>query len=295
MREGVLVIGDGFLYRELKSHYKSLSYDVGSNSDNVFEKINLLMREFGPNSKIVLNSGLDSIKESWEDPIATIQGQLRQTLEILWFLFREKYDGRLLLIGSGDEYGKVSTQITEETPCNPINIYGASKACQTMLGSLFYKSHGLDVMTARVFNEIGPGQGTNFVVSSLCKQVAEIELGIKAPVISVGNILIKRSFTDVKDVISAIDLILESGSSGEVYNVGTENCYTIKQILDLLKTFSNKRIEILFDQNKYRSIDSPIVWPSSSKIYRQLGWKPSVQILKSLRDIYNYWLNQLSS
>ena len=71
----------------------------------------------------------------------------------------------------------------------------------------------MDVMMVRAFNHIGPNQTPLFVVADFCKQVAEIEKGIKDPVMYVGNLSAKRDFTDVRDVVKAYALLVQKGKS----------------------------------------------------------------------------------
>ena len=66
-----------------------------------------------------------------------------------------------------------------------------------MIGSIYAKAYDLELIMVRAFNHIGPLQSPIFVVSDFCKQVAEIELGKRQPVMYVGNLSAKRDFTDV--------------------------------------------------------------------------------------------------
>ena len=60
---------------------------------------------------------------------------------------------------------------------NPGNIYAATKACQNMLGSIYARAYGLEVVMVRAFNHVGPNQSPIFVVSDFCRQGAAIEAG----------------------------------------------------------------------------------------------------------------------
>ena len=68
------------------------------------------------------------------------------------------YKPRLLLIGSGEEYGHIKpeeTPISEDNALRPGNIYAATKACQNMIGSIYSKAYDMDLMMVRAFNHIG--------------------------------------------------------------------------------------------------------------------------------------------
>ena len=65
-----------------------------------------------------------------------------------------------------------------------------------MIGAIYAKAYGLDIMMVRAFNHVGPNQAPMFVVADFCKQVADIEAGLQEPVIRVGNLAARRDFTD---------------------------------------------------------------------------------------------------
>ena len=116
-----------------------------------------------------------------------------------------------------------------------------------MLGKIYADAYGLDVMMVRAFNHIGPNQTPMFVVADFCQQAAEIEAGKREAVMRVGNLSAKRDFTDVRDVIRAYALIMEHGTAGETYNVGSGHAVSIQEILDticLLYTSSSFKIQL---------------------------------------------------
>ena len=141
-----------------------------------------------------------------------------------------------MLIGSGEEYGKVSPEdipISEDVNLNPCNIYGSTKACQDLMAEIYVRAYKMQVILARAFNYIGPGQSTLFVISDFAKQIAEIEQQQREPVIQVGNLDSKRDFLDVRDLVRAYTFLLEQGMSGEVYNIGSGQVISIREILNL--------------------------------------------------------------
>ena len=139
-----------------------------------------------------------SVSVSWKNPLLTIDVNINGGVNVLDAIRELYYKPRVLFIGSGEEYGHISdgeTPINEDTALRPGNIYAATKVCQNMIGSIYAKAYDMKLMLVRAFNHIGPGQAPLFVVSDFCKQVAEIEAGIKEPVIRVGNLSAMRDFT----------------------------------------------------------------------------------------------------
>ena len=145
----------------------------------------------------------------------------------------------------------------------------------------------------RAFNHVGPGQAPLFVVSDFCKQTAEIEKGLKEPVIRVGNLSARRDFTDVRDVVRAYALLILKGTAGETYNVGSGRAVTIRSILDMIVSMSSAKITVEVDQNKIRPVDVPVIEADISKINRETGWKPVISIEQTIRETLDYWRNQI--
>lgn len=202
------------------------------------------------------------------------------------------WNPRILLVGSSEEYGpslEKENPVTENQALRPGNIYAATKACQGMLGSIYAKAYQMDVIMVRAFNHIGPKQAPLFVVSDFCKQVAEIEKGIKEPVIQVGNLSAKRDFTDVRDIVRAYALLVQKGAAGETYNVGSGQAIAIQELLDKILELSTRKIKVEIDQNKLRPVDVPIVEADVSKLVNDTGWKRKYELESTLKDILEYW------
>lgn len=237
-----------------------------------------------------------SVAYSWKNPSLTIDVNVKGCVNVLDAIRDLDFKPRTLLIGSGEEYGHIregECPITEENNSRPGNIYAATKACQNMLGKIYADAYGMDVMMVRAFNHIGPNQTPMFVVADFCKQVAEIEKGIKEPVMYVGNLTAKRDFTDVRDVVKAYALLVKEGKIGETYNVGTGHALAIQEILDTIISMSDKSIEVKVDPDRLRPVDVPIIEPDIRKINECTGWKPQILLSQTLKETLEYWRGQL--
>ena len=202
------------------------------------------------------------------------------------------YKPRILLVGSGEEYGNSQLgkmPISEEANLRPANIYAATKACTNMIGAIYAKAYDMELMMVRAFNHIGPGQASLFVVSDFCRQAAEIEKGLREPVIKVGNLTAKRDFTDVRDVVKAYVKLIQAGQAGETYNVGSGNAREIREILDLIISMSESEIQVEIDPNKLRPVDVPIIEADITKINQLTGWKPEISLEQTIRETLDFW------
>lgn len=233
-----------------------------------------------------------SVGVSWKNPQLTVDINIKGSLNVLDAIRELDYKPRILLIGSGEEYGASGAehgQIDEETVLKPGNVYAATKACQNMLGTIYAKAYGLELVNVRAFNHIGPGQAENFVVSDFCKQVAQIESGKKEPVIYVGNLSAWRDFTDVRDVVRAYALLAQSGKAGETYNVGSGQAVQIQSILDKIITLSNKEIKVCVDKEKLRPVDVMKIEANVDKLQMTTGWEQLYSIDNTIRDVLEWW------
>jgi GDP-4-dehydro-6-deoxy-D-mannose reductase len=127
-------------------------------------------------------------------------------------------------------------QFRETQPFRPSRC--VSKAAQDLLGYRCWKAANLHIVRTRSFNIIGPRHSTAFVGSAFARQVAEIEHGLREPIIEVGNLDAVRDFVDVRDVARAYWLALEHGQPGQVYNVCTGQGRRIRAVLEGLLALS---------------------------------------------------------
>lgn len=233
-----------------------------------------------------------SVALSWKNPLLTIDVNIIGSLNLMEAVRNLDYSPRILMIGSGEEYGYIKENelpIKEENPLRPGNIYAATKASQNMNANIYSKAYGLDVLMARAFNHIGPKQSDVFVVSDFCKQVAMIEAGYSDPIIYVGNILVKRDFTDVRDVVNAYELLMLYGEKSETYNIGSGKSVAIEEILKIILSLSEIKIDISPLRDKIRPSDVPIIVADCTKIKEKTGWIPKIELEKSIKDTLDYW------
>ena len=234
----------------------------------------------------------NSIWFTWDNPGLTVDTNIKGSINILDAVRQANYEPSILLIGSGEEYGKVSPEdipISEDVNLNPCNIYGATKACQDLMAEIYVRAYKMKVILARAFNYIGPGQSTLFVISDFAKQIAEIEQQQREPVIQVGNLDSKRDFLDVRDLVRAYTFLLERGMSGEVYNIGSGQVISIREILNLFFEKTACKVDIQVKAERLRPIDVPVVQADVRKIIRETGWKPQITLEQSIEDMLQYW------
>jgi len=242
--------------------------------------------------KIYHLAAISFVPTSLKEPKLTFDTNLYGTLNLYNAIIELKIEPRILFIGSADEYGLVKEKdipIGESHPLLPVNPYSISKTSADFLSFFYFKNYSLNIIRVRPFNHIGPRQSPDFVCSDFAKQIAEIEKGLREPIIKVGNLEAKRDFTDVRDMVRGYWLALDKGEPGEVYNICSEKIIQIHDLLNKLLNISKKKIEIRKDMKRMRPSDNPILQGDSSKFRRRSGWKPEILLDKTLKDILEYW------
>ncbi|MGB9606406.1 MAG: GDP-mannose 4,6-dehydratase, partial [Bryobacteraceae bacterium] len=125
------------------------------------------------------------------------------------------------------------------------------------------------------------------------RQIAEIEAGLRPPVVRVGNLQARRDFTDVRDMVRAYHLAVTLGEPGEVYNLGSGKAYAVEEVLHALLAMSRVPVKIEVDPQRLRPSDIPVIACDSTRFRRRTGWEPRIPLEESLRDILEYWRRQV--
>lgn len=237
------------------------------------------------------------VTASFIAPVATLLPNIVGTcnlLEAIKILKDETgYDPIVHICSSSEVYGQVDKTdlpITENCPFNPASPYAVSKVGEDMLAYQYFKSWGIKTLRTRAFTHTGPRRGDVFVVSSFAKQIAEIEKGLRPEVVQVGNLGSIRTFMDVRDIVKAYWLMVNTCPAGEVYNIAGNETMTVGEMLiKLIRLSTSKKIGIETDSSRLRPSDVTLQVPSTEKFYKATGWKPEISLDKTLKDILDYW------
>jgi hypothetical protein len=142
----------------------------------------------------------------------------------------------------------------------------------------------------------GPRRGETFATSNFAKQIAEIEAGLREPVIRVGDLRPTRDFSDVRDIIRGYWTLLERGTPGEVYNLCSGVDWSIERVLNfLLGKSALPKIEVRQDPARLRPSDVPILRGSREKIETELGWRNTIPLEQTLTDLLEYWRQRIAA
>ncbi len=215
-------------------------------------------------------------------------------LEVIRILKEEDgYDPIFHCCSSSEVYGQVTEKnipITENCPFNPASPYAVSKVCEDMIALQYWLSYKIKTIRTRMFTHFGPRRGEVFVVSNFSKQIADIEINNKEPIIYVGNLNSIRTFADVRDTVFAYWLLIKKCKPGEVYNIGGNTTMTIKEMLNkLIKLSTINNIKIVVDPKRLRPSDVTLQIPCINKFQKVTGWQPKIPFDTTLKDTLEYW------
>lgn len=239
-------------------------------------------------------ASLAAVGKSYENIKKVIDNNTQLQLNLLEAVKQFSPHTRILTIGSAMEYdlshdypGFNPEQTVEEYPLGPASPYGVSKTTQDLLAYAYQQSFGLNIIRVRPFNHIGERQTPDFAIPAFAQQIAAVENN-KQESIRVGNLTAIRDFTDVKDMVQAYILLMKKGKSGNVYNVGSGQGYTMQKVLEMMLELSTAEIRIEKDPTRIRPADITAAVADYSKI-AQLGWQPRIELKDTLQRIINYW------
>ncbi len=239
-----------------------------------------------------------SVRISSQEPLKTLLSNLVMQRNVLDGVLQNGITARVVVVGSADEYGCVDpadNPISESFRLLPVNAYGLSKVGQDLMGYEYFAARGMAVVRVRPFLQIGPRRPDSFAAGSFARQVAEIELGRRPPVIHTGNIDQVRDMCDVRDVSVAMSLVAEMGQPGDVYNVASGTGHTHREIIDRMLQLSGMNVKVQEDRSLLRSIEPAAIVGDSTRLRQATGWVPQISFERSVADTLQYWRDRLRS
>ncbi len=235
-------------------------------------------------------AAISSVGISYKQPSLTFQVNALGTFNLLQALRELSLNPRILLISSCEVYGaRGEERLKENLLPSPITPYGLSKLCAEEVGLFFYKVYKSKVIIIRPFNHTGPGQQEIFIFPYVAKEIVEIERGKRKQIIEVGNIDVKRDFTDVRDIVKAYYLAIQSCNPGEIYNITSENTISIKEGIDILISQTKADVKIERTPERMRANEIPVLRGNGEKFFKTTGWRPEISFDKTLKDLLEYY------
>jgi len=239
-------------------------------------------------------------KTSFSAPLETLETNVLGTAKVLEAIRVLGQNPVIHVCASSEVFGRVPKEflpIHEDITFHPASPYAISKVGTDLVGRFYGEAYGMTVMTTRMFTHTGPRRGDVFAESTFAKQIAMIEEGLIPPVIKVGNLDSLRTWSDVRDAVRAYYLLVtENPQAGEYYNIGGSYTCTVREMLEHLISLSTiKDIKIEVDPDRLRPIDADLQVPDTSKFKKHTGWEPQISFDKTMKDLLEYWRQQVKT
>ena len=287
--------GRGFVGQWLASHLRELGDDVVSidREIEITDAVALLaaFTDAAPEAIYHL-AALTHVGQSWDEPLRVLEVNVIGTGALLAAARQCGSEPRVLVTSSAEVYGAVTDPgllpLREDSPTAPLTPYAASKLAAEAVAAQAHLGHGQHVIIVRPFNHIGPGQTPNFAVPALARRIVAAERS-GAGTIPVGNLSARRDFTDVRDVVRAYRLLIESGHPGAVYNVCSGRDISIREIADGLLGLAGTSLEFETDPSLVRPVEVPVLRGDPGRLADATGWAPAVPLEQTLADVLAYW------
>ncbi len=246
---------------------------------------------------IVNMAGQASVAASWRKPRHTFELNAVAALNLLEAIVMQAPGCYLLCVSSAEIYGAPDPDflpLTEEAPIRPLSPYGSSKAAMEVLVDQYVRAHAIGAGVVRAFNQIGPGQSQEFVASSLSHQIAGAELrGEDRLEMTVGNVSVRRDFTDIRDSARAYVSMVQKRLSG-TYNLCSGRALKIEELIERMGSCSRVAVEFEVDSTLVRPSDPPLILGSSRRLREETGWHPQIPIAQTAADILDWWRESLA-
>jgi len=225
------------------------------------------------------------VDRSIANPFSFQRSNVLGTLSLLEAMRKCNPKLRLVHVSTDEVYGDLPQGSFSETDrLRPSNPYAASKAAADMFALAHQRTHGLNVLVTRCTNNYGPFQHPEKLIP---KTIIRAKQNLPIPIYGGGSQV--RDWIHVQDHCEALIQVLESGQSGEIYNISAgnelQNIQVVGKILELMGK-PKELIQLAEDRPGHDlrySLDS-------SKIRSRLGWKPIHSFDDAIKKTVEWYL-----
>jgi UDP-glucose 4-epimerase len=231
-----------------------------------------------------------------EQPVRTIVTNLEGSEIVLDHCAR--FGKRVLVASTSEVYGDHRSPVPLAEDARRVYgpttqkrwLYADSKAMDEYLAMAYRQERGLEFVTARLFNTVGPRQSGQYgMVVARFVQAAVAGLPLEVH----GDGTQTRTFCHVRDTIRALKGLMESeATTGEIYNVGSRNHISVADLAARVLELTGSRSELVrvpYDQVYGLGIDDMLHRvPAIEKIRDAIGWEPEHDLDRILADVIEH-------
>jgi len=222
-------------------------------------------------------AGQNHVGQSWEDPVASLLSNSMSTAYLVEALRQENASCKIVIAGSALQFDPTNLS----TLPHP---YSLSKTLQVLIAQAWAALYNMHIVIAKPSNLIGPGL-SNGVCSIFARKIVDMEENKIEKVLEVNNLNVQRDFVDVRDAVSAYEILLTKGDPGEVYEIASGESRSLGDIINEFKALTTVDFKVksqLINQAEQQVKIVPLK-------LRNLGWKPAIPLESSLMDTLNFY------
>ena len=253
-----------------------------------FNSLDLLFKEF--NFTDIINFAAEShVDVSIENPKIFLETNIVGTYNLLE-LARKYNIKRFYQISTDEVYGSLAIDdkpFSTDSILNPSSPYSASKASADMLVSAYHKTYGLDTVISRSTNNYGPNQDNSKFIPKFIENLIK---GEKVPLYSNGQHV--RDWIYVLDHVEAIDLVFHRGISGGVYNIGSNQEFTNREVVNKLLELSG-RDESYIDNVPDRLGHDFRYALDTKEMFEEFGWQARTSFIEGIQKTFDFYKNRV--
>lgn len=227
-------------------------------------------------SEIVHFAALTHVDESFSNPLEYTLDNVLGTQNLLEVSKKYKIN-KFIYISTDEVYGETENPKEEHDTLFPTNPYAASKAAAEMIVHSYHKCYGIPTIITRGCNAYGEKQHIEKLIPKFISLHIQHE---KLTIHGSGNT--RRCFIHVSDLVQAIRLLLLKGKIGHIYNIGTQEEYTVLQVADMI---SQQKAHLQFVPDRLYNDKRYLM--TNDKITK-LGWKQNIYFERGLEKLYKY-------
>lgn len=197
---------------------------------------------------------------------------------------------------SSAEYGQTLNELNdpyvkETAELKPLHPYGISKVGQDLLSFQYFMNDNIRCIRARIFNSTGTRK-VNDVTSDFTYRAVQAERTGMYELVC-GNLETYRAIMDQRDLVKGLMLLAEKGKAGDVYNLSSEHCYQMKDIVAMIEKQIGHKLDLKIDPRLVRPTDEKMIIGNIDKLKADTGWKQMIPMEKTIADMLDYWRERI--
>jgi len=193
--------------------------------------------------------------------------------------------------GSAYEYGNKKGNISENEKTEPVNLYGITKMASTSYSSLIAKKYNKPITTLRIFTPYGYNDLLHRLIPNTISKF------LKGDQVNIMNPYSKRDFIFIDDLCKAYEAVIKKSTEiepGTVLNLGSGECQTVQNVVQIISTLMNKEYVVEGMQKEDGDKGIQELCSDNTELMRQTGWKSEVNLTKGLKKTVEWFQNNPS-